>query len=233
MKKLSVLLLVVLISSFVAASGFYTAPRLPGKIAIDGKLDEWTNVPSINLDSAEYLVATNRSWGGVKDISGKIYVMWDEDYLYIACDITDNVVIQEKTGGHIFQGDAIEIYLRMNYYEDGGKSHYTSTDYQFGFTPGTDAKAPAWHLWNNSAMIEDILIAAQKTATGYQLEVAIPIWEMGLELEESLEIGFDVAIDDVDSKGAADTELQLCWSRSADGWQNPTVFQVVMLGRKK
>ncbi len=231
MRKLSVILLFILVSGFIFAGEIYTAPKVTGKIVIDGKLNEWTKVPFIKLDSKDYLVIANRSWDGPKDLSGKIYLMWDEEYLYIACEITDNIILQEKSGATIFQGDAIEIYLRMNFIEDAGKAYYTTDDYQFGFTPGTDAKAPDWHLWNNGKTFGDIMLETQRTDTGYTLEIAIPIWEMDMELEPSLEIGFDVAIDDVDNSGAPDTELQLCWSKSSEGWANPTVFQTLILGK--
>ena len=235
MKKTSVVVLILLLSSLVFAQQIYTAPKAPSKMKIDGKLDEWSNVPYINLDSAEYLVLANRNWAGPQDLSGKIYVMWDEEYLYLACDIVDNVVLQEKEGSYLFQGDTIEIYLRMNYLVDAGKTYYTTDDYQFGFTPGTDALAPDWHVWNNSRLFTDVQVEAQKTEKGYFLEIAIPIWEMDLEeeLEEYLEIGFDVAIDDVDNTNATDTELQLAWSKSAQGWADPTVFQLLILGRGK
>ena len=230
-KRLSVVLLFFFICGFVFAGEIYTAPKITGKIVIDGKLNEWTKVPFIKLDSQDYLVIANRGWEGPKDFSAKIYLMWNADYLYIACEITDNVTLQEKTGATIFQGDTVEIYLRMNLFEDAGKTFYTTSDYQFGFTPGTDAEAPDWNLWNNSRGFGDVLLETQKTATGYTLEIAIPIWEMDMELEPSLEIGFDVAIDDVDNLGAPDTEVQLCWSKSSEGWANPTVFQTLILGK--
>ena len=75
------------------------------------KLNEWEGVPAITLNSNAYIVIANRSWKGPADLSGKIYVMWDEEYLYVACEIEDDVVIQEKEGTYLFQGDCIELYV--------------------------------------------------------------------------------------------------------------------------
>ncbi len=234
MRKISwLLVMVLLVSGLVIGAEVYTAPKVSGKMKIDGNLNEWTKVPAIKLDSSEYLLHANRAWGGPTDFSGKIYVMWDEELLYIAADITDNEVIQEKTGAYLFQGDTIEIYLRMNLAEDDGIASYTNNDYQFGFTPGTNAKAPDWHIWNNSRALTDVQVVVQRTKTGYTLEAAIPVWEMDILLEQGLEIGFDVAIDDVDMSNAADTELQLVWSCLPNGWADPTVFNIVVLGKQK
>lgn len=227
-KKISALLLIVLLGVLVGAQEIYMAPQA-SRVAVDGKLNEWVDVPALTLDRADYIVIANTSWDGPEDLSGKIYVMWDEEYLYLACDITDDVVIQEQEGTTLFQGDTIEVYLRMNYQENAGLNYYTTTDYQFGFTPGTDAEAPDYFIWNNATLLGDIIVEPQKTPTGYQLEIAIPIWEMGLILEEGLEIGLDIAIDDVDTQGAGDTEVQLCWSKKDIGWQDPTIFQVLIL----
>lgn len=227
-QKLSVLFLVVFLVCTLGAQEIYMAPKA-AKVNVDGKLNEWSEVAAITLDHERYLVIPNRAWGGPEDVSGKIYVMWDEEYLYIACDITDNVVLQEKEGSYLFQGDCVEVYLRMDIQKNGLFNYYTTTDFQFGFTPGTDANAPDFHVWNNTTALTDIIVETQKTDKGYTLEMAIPAWEIGIFLEEGWEIGFDVAIDDVDTQGAEDTEIQLCWSMKDTGWQDPTVFQLLIL----
>ncbi len=228
-QKIGILFLsVVLFAVSSAAQDIYLAPRAK-RVVVDGKLNEWEGVPAITLNSNAYIVIANRSWKGPADLSGKIYVMWDEEYLYVACEIEDDVVIQEKEGTYLFQGDCIELYVRLDYEKNALLNYYTLTDFQFGFTPGTNAGAPDYHIWNNSTVLEDILFEAAKTSTGYIMEVAIPVWELGIFLDAGMEIGFDVAIDDVDSPGAQDTEQQLCWSMSDMGWQDPTVFQLVIL----
>lgn len=88
------------------------------KPVIDGTLDrkEWY------YDTAMYAETQDRvkaipDWSGKSDISGKCMVMWDEENMYFAADVTDNYFNAAESGGNQYKGDDIQIGV---FYGDGG-----------------------------------------------------------------------------------------------------------------
>ena len=162
-QKIGILFLsVVLFAVSSAAQDIYLAPRAK-RVVVDGKLNEWEGVPAITLNSNAYIVIANRSWKGPADLSGKIYVMWDEEYLYVACEIEDDVVIQEKEGTYLFQGDCIELYVRLDYEKNALLNYYTLTDFQFGFTLGHQRWSTGLPIiWNNSTVWRTFFLKQQR-----------------------------------------------------------------------
>ena len=91
-KTLLLVLVIVLISSYALAAEFIGV-RAPKNMKIDGRLDEWENAKpyGVTIDRLDYLVAGNASeWLGPQDISGTFYVMYDDEYLYVAAEIIDD-----------------------------------------------------------------------------------------------------------------------------------------------
>ena len=62
--------------------------------------------------------------------------MWDAGNLYLAFDITDDVLVQEKTGGDMWEGDHVEFWLDADLLGDYTEMVNSGDDFQFGFSPG-------------------------------------------------------------------------------------------------
>ena len=63
-------------------------------IEIDGDLTDWQNVGWIHLnqpDMFNYFLGFDNEYTGVEDLSAKFGLMWDEDNLYFAAEIYDDV----------------------------------------------------------------------------------------------------------------------------------------------
>lgn len=206
-----------------------TAFRLTTPIKVDGDLGDWPKAAMpILIDKQSQLTPgadSTDNWSGPSDLSGKIYVAYDDQYLYLAADVTDDVVIQEFEGIYLYQGDSVELYLDTDL-SDAGSGTYSEDDWQLAFTPGTQAAKPDRVLFQqvSGREVNGVVVAAKKTAKGYMLEVAIPLSELKLTPKAGLEIGFDTAINDVDTAGVSTTENQIILGGSADGWQNPDEF---------
>ncbi|MBE3582761.1 MAG: hypothetical protein IMX01_01455 [Limnochordaceae bacterium] len=207
------------------------ALRAPSPLKIDGDLGDWAFAKdsAITLDSQAQLTPGADSpdtWSGPADLSATIYVAYDDTNLYLAYDVRDDKVVQQFSGDQIYNGDGPELYL--DFTPDGQAAAYDNNVWQFGFTPGTDAAAPAWVLYQQvqgrSIDPSAVKVAAQRTANGYTMEVAIALSALGQTLQPGHVIHFDVAVNDVDNTSATATENQIILSRAADGWQNPSVF---------
>lgn len=206
-----------------AADPEYKAVKAAKRVVVDGKLDEWVNVQEVPFKGADMVVAGDAStYQGPTDLSARVYVTWDAKNLYIAADVSDDVVLQGYSGAYIFQGDGFQLFLAL---EEGHKdrSHYGSLDFQFGFTPGTDAKEPSWHLWNNTTFFENLKVRAARTDRGYTLEVAIPWEELGFTPSVGTRIGFDLGMTDADIEGEPQQHYFML-SRAGDAWANPSRF---------
>jgi Carbohydrate family 9 binding domain-like len=175
--------------------------------AIDGDLSDWNlkaMTPAV-LDTQEQLYTGQTYWDGPEDCSGKFYLEWDDQNIYIAVVVKDDKLSMNKTGGDIWNADCIEIFFATTNAVSGHAEHY-----QYGF----NANEQKWN-WDNMAgpgqSEPDYLeIASTKTADGYICEASIPYSELTpLDWSVGSAIGFHAVIDDTDD---SDREIQMTWT---------------------
>ncbi|MBN1478748.1 T9SS type A sorting domain-containing protein [candidate division KSB1 bacterium] len=111
----TVFVCVFLFAGFAAAEDFFLPfmQKATAPINVDGVLDEWNFC--FPIDVREITIPENSrayDWfpDGDEDVSGTVMLMWDEDNLYVAGNIRDDVpgVLPQPPG---WSGDVIEIYL--------------------------------------------------------------------------------------------------------------------------
>ena len=175
--------------------------------AIDGDLSDWNleaMTPAV-LDVAEQLNSGQASWDGPADLSAEFYLLWDDENVYIAVIVKDDALSMNKTGGTIWNSDAIEIFFSTLNHVGGHAEHY-----QYGF----NANAQTW-LWDDmegggQSAVPYLQIGASLTADGYICEAAIPHAEITpLDWTVGGIIGFHPVLDDTE---AADREIQMTWT---------------------
>lgn len=65
--------------------------RLDRKIQIDGALDEWPPVMPIVLRDPRQVSGTALgAYNGASDLSGQMYALWDDEYLYVGIQVLDD-----------------------------------------------------------------------------------------------------------------------------------------------
>lgn len=139
---------------------------------IDGDLkDFFSNQPAV-LTTKDYVRLTADS-NGDNDISGRFYFMWDENNLYVAVVIKDDVNFNSETAENIWKGDSVQIAFDSDF--DRTEMTYDSDgDYEIGFA-----------LVNNSVVsyrwVAPITAPSLKMVTAYKkfgdtltYEVSIP-----------------------------------------------------------
>jgi len=190
--------------------------------AIDGDLSDWqldAMVPAV-LDTEEQINPGSApgaaAWDGPEDSSGKFYLLWDDENIYMAVVMKDDKLSQNKTGGDIWNADGIEVFFSTT---DADAAHsWTSPTihYQYGF----DFKEQTWNWCNMDSggqVVPDYLqIASSITDDGYICEASIEYGQMlSLDFSEGNTIGFHPVFDDTDIDDS-DAELQMTWTgRSA------------------
>lgn len=229
----SLVIMIFLGAACIVQAAPVTAVALlaPKPLQIDGDLGDWAFAKSnaIVLDTKAQLTPGADStvfWTGRQDLSTIVYVAYDAQNLYLAFDVTDDQVIQQFAGVYIYNGDGPELYLDTNLVAKS--TSYNKNVWQFGFTPGTDAAKPEGVLHSQVSgrtfAAKDMQIAAKRTAEGYAMEIRLSLAALGFQPKPGDVVGFDVAVNDVDSPVAKETENQIILSGRDNGWQDPSVF---------
>ena len=186
---------------------------------IDGTIDDMWNNDGIAVFDAEKALL-----GGPidpSDLSGSAKAMWDDTYMYILAQVTDDAKVNDSPNA-IYQDDNIEIYFdgnngKTNAYEAGNDVQY-SFRWDDGDFVGT----------SNGISTDGIEYVMLGTDNGYIFEAKIPLANVGITPEDGKLVGFDFMINDDDDGG--DRDGKLSWNSSNDSaYQNTSVFGTIQL----
>ncbi len=188
-------------------TGVFTVKKAQHSITIDGCAQglEWDNSPWYSL---------NYLWIGSQqpdsnDYYGKFKVLWDEQYLYILVNITDDVRNETLIDGveNYWRGDMVELFLDEDL--SGGNHQYNHQAFAYHVT--TDGQAIDKNSNKETAFYNDHLLVGlkqQKTQTIW--EMAFKIYDKDFKdseknnipvvLIEGKEIGLSLAYGDNDGK---------------------------------
>jgi hypothetical protein len=99
----------------------YYAPKRHNPITIDGDLSDWRGVQGFRMAQEKFLFVgqgmSSAKWRGPEDLSATFKIQWDERFLYIAVEVTDDQVVEphgarekgNETGS--WDDDSVEIML--------------------------------------------------------------------------------------------------------------------------
>lgn len=196
----------------------FGAPHIPftvNPVTIDGAQDA-SYITNYTADN--YVLNSTNS----TDLSGNWTAAWNNQYLYVLVNVTDDNLSND--GGNWWDNDGVEIYI------DGDNSKNTSYDRQNDFQWG--------FLWNsntiqtggsNPAGSTNGIIATHVTrANGYTYEIAIPWTTIGITPAGGNNIGLEIGINDDDFNGSRDHKI-MWYATVDDSWQNPSLFANIEL----
>jgi hypothetical protein len=93
---------------------FVGAVRASSPLVIDGDMSEWADALPLHIDLAEYAKGSFANSWSPDDLSGVSYCQWDEDNLYFAAVVTDQLFNQGNVGGAIWMHDSIQLSFARN-----------------------------------------------------------------------------------------------------------------------
>jgi hypothetical protein len=177
-----------------------TAHKLAGTPNIDGDFTKWQDGPLYVLDNTLQIRTGANLWKGPTQLSARVALGWDDDYLYVGVDVTNPELYQPFFTRGIETGDAFEIVLETDFQKNFLAIRPTGEEYSLWFSPGDFKEVkpsvfsdedylpirPQKHDYNR-----EIKSAWQKTANGYSGDLAIPVgfFERG-KFTGGYEIGF-------------------------------------------
>ncbi len=206
------------------------ALRAAGQIVVDGRLSDWDKSKPLSMKNSSYL-KEGLDWAGPEDLSGVAYLMWDEENLYLAAEITDKIpLVNKQQRQNVWNGDAIEVVLGLDPQADPDRTYFSRRDFQIGFGTG-DGKSNKPTIWNwqrrRVPTGSEIAVIKTSEPLGYVLEAKIP-WEFfraKFTPGRGVKIGFDIAFDDADYTG--ERERQFIWSGDYYFYKDPSVWGIL------
>ncbi|MGQ9731233.1 MAG: DUF6259 domain-containing protein [Candidatus Zipacnadales bacterium] len=194
------------------------AVRLPTALSIDGELGEWRNVPGLTLGPET--AANLKDYGGADDLSGIVRFAWDEEHLYIAAEVTDQVHSQPYTGQPLWQGDCLQLALRPGR-PPSAFSYANVRELGLALT----AEGPLlWEWMPQERVLEQGKIAAIREGTQTRYEAAIP-WKQ-LHMRPNSPIAAGITLNDDDGQGFRGW---LEWAAGVCGTKDASKFGVLEL----
>ncbi len=177
--------------------------------AVDGRLDEWANVPNpFWLHRAEQATWGGAAWKSPTDLSAKVWLAWRPDRLYLAADVTDDVIRQTQRGSNLYKGDCIQLFFDTTPDEDPARTAFGNGQFQIGFSPGNfgqsgdpslDCPAEVYCFQPTGQGLGEAVVAAQRSERGYTLEASIPWSVLGVKWPDvGTPLAFEVAVFDTD-----------------------------------
>ena len=174
-------------------------PRRRAPVVVDGRLDEWPDLPVVCRKPAE-LRLDREAWTGLDDCSFRFAVAYDDEYLYLAIETTDDTCVVQPDM-EPWQQDAIEVRLdarpapTRSYHRGGGEFE------EFLFlaaSPGRTVEEVGW--FQQDRIPEGVQAVCVRTEKGHNTEIAVPVRYLNEKQGESWK-GFrlNIAVDDFDA----------------------------------
>lgn len=167
----------------------YSAWLMEKPATIDGNLSEYLDKPFIFLVQG---TIPNYLWRGPQDAEAKIWLAWDKDSLYVAGEVSDDILAQKAEPWQ----ESLQIYIAPHLeltYSSIEKKLYT-------FKDGT-------------LLPENPPFAVKSLNSSYQFEISIPWSLLELTPAEGLSFKFNAVLNDTDLAGYRG---YIAWS---EGWK--------------
>jgi hypothetical protein len=178
----------------LATGGTLRCVSLTTSPVIDGQLSDWPAAESIELTryTAYTFVGTIND---TNDLSGLIRSGWDDQHVYFAIQVTDDILVADSTD--VWRDDGVEIGL------DG-----LNDDYAWGWDDHQYTIVVDGRQTDRSTVTSDITAAVYQYQGGYNIEVAIPLSKLisGSPISGTV-MGFTIGLNDDDDGGSWDAYL--------------------------
>lgn len=205
-----------------------TAAFLTNPPTIDGSLSDWDTTPR----TANNVVYGAGARSGASDLSATYYIGWDQTYLYLGIQVTDDKIVQVSEGRLLYKGDEVELQLDAALDADFSSTTLSADDYQLGMSPGDfgsrEPEAYRWYPSSKAGSVSNILLKSLSTTSGYDLEARIPWSVFGTLPQSGNRYGFALSVSDNDQAGKAVQE-SLISSVATRKLVNPTTWGTLEL----
>ncbi len=177
---------------------------------LDGKLDEWQDVQAMVVDRKQH--HRGGIWRGPQDISGAMKMMWDENGLYFALTVTDDVTNPDPSPHSVWRNDSTQYVFDTLL--NGPSGHFGRRDWSFvvsntrhGPVMGYYRQLPDIDFSGEEMWLPDKTICFTETENGYLYEWHLP-WQRIAPISPWIlgRCGFSYTLNDNDGGHGFDNE---------------------------
>ncbi|MCE0484729.1 MAG: hypothetical protein LV479_10890 [Methylacidiphilales bacterium] len=190
--------------------GFIAVPKVKGPINFDGVLDEddWKNAPVEKFDEERQYYAFEGSgvkWGGPADLSGTLRFLWDDQYLYVGVEVTDDKIGGAQEGNMLWAQDGLQFLIDpcRGKDESVGKYDYTVGIGKKGLQAWCSLTADAGSAPSGDVM--DMKLSAKRKGDGtgaVTYEIAFPWSRLApFKPEPNGNLGLSIILNEDDGQG--------------------------------
>jgi transposase len=199
---------------------------------MDGNLEEWTAQSGV---AVPHVVAREDGEDAPPSLEATWWLAWDDNFLYLAAAVADDVHVQTQPPRLSYRGDSLEVQLDTDLEGDRG-TLLNGDDYQYLLSPGDLAgRAPAVFRFRGTAdhtmadaPATGARITAVPTGYGYNVEAAIPWRDLDLTPTPGLTLGAALSVNDNDTPETAVQEMMLSHV-SSRRWRDPGTWGTLIL----
>lgn len=215
-------------TTFISVERAYTPPVIDGELSSG----EWQNSGTpISFDSVSQYVRLNPTnspeWHGEEDLSGEAYLMYDDDYLYLAATVQDDVHCGTDEQDRVWAMDSIQFGVAESQTKT---SNYT----EIGIALGDDGESkiakyadanqndPFFDKATMNIFDDTTEIKATRNGTGTVYELRIPWTELTVSGQKPADyLIFSALINENDGKGRT---AFMQWASGIGQGKNPELF---------
>lgn len=183
--------------------------------SLDGTWRGWIRENPMAIDKptqAHKLLLGNQPWEGPSDLSAKIYAMYDDQFLYVGADVSDQTVIttwEYPRMSYAWDTDCMEVVIDTRTTADQGTDPPTPGLFRHLSMPEYRKTELPQELWRGHGaggptlpkplLVQNAETYFQKTEKGYTIICRYPLSSLNaLKPQPGMKIGFDVAINEND-----------------------------------
>ena len=151
---------------------------------LDGDFSKWERGPMYRLDDRAQIMAGAKLWRGPHDLSARVGLAWDANFLYVGIDVIDPDLYQPFFARGIQNGDAFVLTLEAGFRKNFLSTEPTGDEYTLYFSPGDFAGVKPSIFSDEDYLpprpqphnyMQEIYTAWKKTAHGYSGDIAVPV----------------------------------------------------------
>ena len=138
-------------------------------------------------------------YGGAADCSAEVWAGWDDEALYLAIAVTDNVQHQEESGVLLWRGDGVQLAFRNG--PPNATSGYDGSEAEVGLTLGP--RGPVVFRWMpNAGPCAEARLAVQRAGDVTRYETAIPWTALSVTgMRVGRRLAWSMTVNDNDGEG--------------------------------
>lgn len=213
-------------------AGFVGVPKVKdGEIKFDGVLDEgaWKNAPVEKInEERQYCPSENAKWKGPADLSGTLRFLWDDHYLYVGVEVTDDIKGGMKQDDAIWAQDGLQFLIDpcRGLDEGVGKYDYSVAEGLKGLQAWCNLSAGA----PTGDATSDIKISAKRPGDGtgaITYEIAFP-WSRIIPFKpaDGADLGLTLILNEDDGQGR---HSFMTWLGDAEAKRTDPVADLILM----